>query len=524
MPVSASRPRPAPGAQKRSHHRHHSLPLPLQPAAGVIPPTQEGQSRMAKMPEVGDLIAGKYRIERALSSGGMGSVYVASHLQTGREFALKVMSSLLAGDEEAEARFWREAKLATSIDHPAIIEVYDVGRDGQFPFMVMKLLRGESLGERLKRGAMPPAEAVDIMLRVLDGVAAAHACGVVHRDLKPDNIFLCVSSDRKGVELKVLDFGISKLMTKAAQTRVLTQTGIALGTPLYMSGEQLRGAAEVDHRTDVYALGVILYEMLTGQVPYLGNTYPDLVLKIITGDARPPHALVAGVPGGLSRVVMKAMALEREHRFQSVAELGAALEALGYARAEMIPQVSSVSPPGSLTPFAAERVIDAAEDMPSIVPKRPVGAWLGASAAALVVLGGGLWALGSRTGSQDGPQGVDMDAANVVSPAAEVTAPAAAAAAPALPGPGPLPSSAAIGVTQPVPTPAAPDAGAPAELPSGIAAPSAAAVHEHAHERPTHRPHHSTSHDSPVAAERPRPEPPSHSHSPQPSSQLIDPF
>jgi len=481
---------------------------------------------MAQMPAVGDLIAGKYRVERALSSGGMGSVYVATHVQTGREFALKVMSALLAGDEEAEARFWREAKLATSIDHPAIIEVYDVGRDGQNPFMVMKLLRGESLGERLKRGAIPPAEAVDMMLRVADGVAAAHACGVVHRDLKPDNIFLCVGPDKKGVELKVLDFGISKLMTKEAHTRVLTQTGIALGTPLYMSAEQVRGAAEVDHRTDVYALGVILYEMLTGQVPYMGNTYPDLVLKIITGDARPPHALVPSLPAGLSRVVMKALSLEREHRFQRVSDFAAALEALGYARAETIPRVSSVSPPGTMTPFAAERVAEHVDDMPSIVPKRPVGAWLGASVAAVVLLGGGLFALSGRDAA--GAEGVD---AAGVRPAAAVEAEPLGmvpAAAPAV-APAALPGT-------------APDAGtraAEAALPSGIVAPGSSSS---AHHESGHRSHHGehARHDEAdpnapapqVLTVTPEAEAPVRerhrtapkSSSPQPRSELIDPF
>jgi len=143
-----------------------------------------------RLPVEGDLIADKYCVEAEIGRGGMGAVYSARHVGTGRRFAIKLLNPQLAGDVEAEARFLREATLASAINHPAIVEVYDVGRHGGSPFMVMKLLEGESLGQRLKRGPLPPDQAIAALLPVLDGIAAAHAHGIVHRDLKPDNILL----------------------------------------------------------------------------------------------------------------------------------------------------------------------------------------------------------------------------------------------------------------------------------------------------------------------------------------------
>lgn len=279
------------------------------------------------MPQVGDIVADKYEIVELIGEGGMGAVFMATHQLTGKRVALKWMLPELAQSEDAVQRFIREAQAAGRIAHPNVVDIYDVGEhDGSY-FLVMEYLHGEPLTKAMERGVMDPGQVVDVILPCLRGVAAAHRKGVVHRDLKPDNIFLCRNDDGGALQPKVLDFGISKLSGHDGEVNPrLTRTGAVMGTPYYMSPEQIRGSHDVDARCDVYAFGVILYEAMTGQVPFNADTYSALVLEIATGTPQPAHVVNPQIPEELSAIVMKAMAREPEDRYSDIMELGAALE------------------------------------------------------------------------------------------------------------------------------------------------------------------------------------------------------
>jgi serine/threonine-protein kinase len=272
----------------------------------------------AALPQAEDSLIGvtldnKYHVTRVIGRGGMGVVYEAEHAALGNRVAIKLMLEKYNNDTEAMTRFTREAHAATRIGNPHIIQVLDISTapDGR-AFVVMELLEGQPLSRLLERaGALPPQRALSIMRQVLRAVGAAHAKGIVHRDLKPDNIFLLDQEGDEGRDfVKLLDFGISKIIDpdlQAAATK-LTTTGVVMGTPLYMAPEQAMGA-EIDHQADVYACGVILYEMLAGKPPFEGQTYAVLVAKLLTteppllSEVRPTLApkLVAAVHRALEK-------------------------------------------------------------------------------------------------------------------------------------------------------------------------------------------------------------------------------
>ncbi len=261
---------------------------------------------------VGRTLDGRYRVEKVLGEGGMGVVYLVTHVALGKRMALKVLHGEGARDETTVARFVQEAQASSAIGHPNIVDVIDFGRlaDGA-AYFVMELLEGESLTDRIKRGAIPLEQTIAIAEQIASALAAAHARGIVHRDLKPDNVQLV----RRGAEeaVKVLDFGIAKVGGASSK---LTKTGMIFGTPHYMSPEQAAGQS-VDARTDVYALGVILFEMATGTVPFDGDTFMGILSKhMFEPPPRPTNVLASTHP--LEPVILRALAKKPEDRYASM--------------------------------------------------------------------------------------------------------------------------------------------------------------------------------------------------------------
>ena len=284
-------------------------------------------------PSLGDVIAEKYRLERVLGEGGMSTVYAATNVLTGKQVAIKWLNPEVVQDDELCQRLLREAKATSAIDHPNVVNVFDVGRHEGALFLVMELLYGEPLSALLSRyehtQTIAPAAFVRLMMPVLRGVHAAHRVGVVHRDLKPDNIFLCRDPHDEGElrEPKVLDFGISKLIDKSMEVgKELTREGTVFGTPQYMAPEQMRDARVADVRSDVYALGVVFYRALSKRYPYDADTLSALAIRVVEGNATPLHELCPHVDIGLSDIIMRALAVDPEQRMQSVAALAHALE------------------------------------------------------------------------------------------------------------------------------------------------------------------------------------------------------
>ena len=292
-------------------------------------PSNFGAGELSSAEDELDLLLDKrYRIIRLLGEGGMGSVHLAEHVGLNKRVAVKFLHLELAGQDAVVKRFEQEAKVAASIRHKNIIEVYDVGcsSDGD-PFLVMEYLEGESLASLMKRtGPMDTGAACAVMEPALLALAAAHRQNIIHRDLKPDNIFLAHQPDEPPV-VKVIDFGLSKITTSAPDVSC-TQTGSIMGTPAYMSPEQARGASDVDHRTDLYSMGTMLFEMLTGELPYSGKTFTEFFAKLLTEEPRTPREVYPDFPVEAEPVVRKALSKSTEERFQSAAEMLEAIRAL----------------------------------------------------------------------------------------------------------------------------------------------------------------------------------------------------
>jgi serine/threonine protein kinase len=275
--------------------------------------------------EPGTLIDEKYRIDALIGEGGMGAVYEATHTNLNRKVAIKCLRPEFSADKRLIKRLEQEARIAGSLGHDNICEVTDIGtlRDGS-PFLVMPFLKGRTLSELLKEDAPLDSKRVcDIVVQILSALSVAHEAQIVHRDLKPDNIFVGRFGDRNDF-VKLLDFGISKIKGRSEHLEI-TRTGAVLGTPFYMSPEQAGGLRTIDNRSDIYSVGVILYQSLTSRRPFEGDSYNEVIAKILTEPFPSPRSLVPMLPQALERVVLKSMERDPAQRYASASAMRSAL-------------------------------------------------------------------------------------------------------------------------------------------------------------------------------------------------------
>ena len=364
--------------------------------------------------------AGNYRILDKISDGGMGTVYRAEHVMIGQRVAIKVLQPELTHNREIVARFFNEAKATSAIKHPGIVVVLDFGYlESGLAYIVMELLEGMTLARRIKmRGAMPEGEAAALLRGVCSGLSAAHDKGIIHRDLKPDNLFLIEDADVVGGErIKLLDFGIAKL-TDIGSAHAATKTGAVMGTPTYMSPEQCRGSGDVDVRADIYSLGCIFYQLLTGKPPFAMEGAGEVIGMHLYVQPEPPSRHQLGISPDTEALVMSMLQKDPALRPQTARELGQALAAIaaahgwntssgarwsldgsGYAMAPTpayLPPQPTPAPPGTYPPGRAPTaspnqpttLSGAASQSVAAPPKKKKGPLIAVAAAVLLVGGG----------------------------------------------------------------------------------------------------------------------------------------
>jgi serine/threonine protein kinase len=312
---------------------------------------------------------GNYKLVSQLGAGGMGVVYAAEHELMGKKAAVKLLLPELSANQEIVGRFFNEAKAATRIHHPGIVDVYDFGYHASgHAYIVMEFLDGESLTALLKKG-LQFGRVVDIAWQLASALGAAHKRGIVHRDVKPDNIFVVPDpATPTGDRVKVLDFGIAKL-TADDNVSMKTRTGTVMGTPVYMSPEQCRGSGEIDHRSDIYAMGCILYEMACGQPPFVRNGFGELITAHIIEEPELISTINPSVPGVFEAIVMKMLEKDPAARFQHMSEVETELGGINPEALVNVTRIPAVGRAGSTTGRSKRR------GNRSIAPKAGAGAF-----------------------------------------------------------------------------------------------------------------------------------------------------
>src|SRR5215813_5629354 len=319
---------------------------------------------------------GPYEILAPVGAGGMGEVYLAEDTRLHRKVAVKLLPDRLASDHRRMQRFKQEAMAAASLNHPHIAHIYEIGQAADVQFIAMEYVDGETLRERIRNGPMRLADVVDVSEQMAGALSAAHAAGIIHRDIKPENVIV-----RRDGLVKVLDFGLAKLAQRHpestdsnAPTRVLVNTapGVVMGTAIYMSPEQARGL-EVDERTDIFSLGIVLYEMIAGCLPFTGSTANDVVASLLSDNEPPPLARYSReVPGELERITSKALRKNKDERYQTIKDLHLDLQTLKQElefQRKLQRSISSTASSGGPTPTRTETA-----SRPSISESRPFNA------------------------------------------------------------------------------------------------------------------------------------------------------
>ena len=319
---------------------------------------RQTQGQLETTLQPGQIVGGKYCVDRLVGKGGMAEVWAGTNERTGKRIALKVILRSYASSKDAVELFRREALAGSRVNHPNVVNVFDVIDHDGMTCIVMEMLEGEPFGNYLRRkGYLGVDEAAALLLPAMRGVAAANAEGVVHRDLKPQNIFICIGSDGRLITTKVLDFGISVMREKSVDSAQTTQILATHGTPAYMSPEHISGAADIDGRADVYGFGVLFYEALTGQLPFLGDPGPALLVRILNEPAPKVTLFRPDLPPRMVEIIERAMAKEARDRFPTLNDFVRAVE-------DYILPPSSLS--RSLTPMAGVPLFASNEQMSGV--------------------------------------------------------------------------------------------------------------------------------------------------------------
>ena len=294
---------------------------------GVSKAKAQSENTVDTILQVGQVVGGKYRVDHLVGKGGMAAVWAGTNERTGKRVALKVILRSMATTSDAEHLFHSEALAASRVNHPNVVTVFDVIDHEGMTCIVMELLDGEPLGSYIaRRGFLSVSEAAALLLPAMRGVAAANAQGVIHRDLKPQNIFVCIGPDGRVVTAKVLDFGISVMVERLIDPAAGPLPGLNMGTPAYMSPEHLSGVARIDERTDVYGFGLLLYEALTGQMPFPGEPGPELFERVLHEPPAPLSKIRPDLPLALVRIIEVAIAKDPDHRYSDLNLMVSALE------------------------------------------------------------------------------------------------------------------------------------------------------------------------------------------------------